>query len=58
MQGAPSVVAAGGGVGATDLLTGDRDEAFLLDFSASPECLAEQAWPQKLQLLFYAVCLR
>ncbi len=44
------MVAAGGGVGATDLLTGDRDEAFLLDFSASPECLAEQAWPQKLQL--------
>ena len=49
-QGAPSVVAAGGGVGATDLLSSDRGEAFLLDFSASPERLAEQVWPTTLQL--------
>ena len=45
LQGAPSVVAAGGGVGATDLLTGDRGEAFLLEFRAPPERLAAQAWP-------------
>ena len=44
-RGAPSVVAAGGAVGATDLLSADRGEAFLLDFSAPTERLAEQALP-------------
>ena len=46
-QGAPSVVAAGGGVGATDLLTADRGESFLVDFSAAPASLAEQVQPLK-----------
>ena len=44
-QGAPSVVAAGGGVGATDLLSDERGEAFLLDFGVSAERLAEQVLP-------------
>ena len=43
-QGAPSVVAAGGGVGATDLLTAERGEVFLLDFGVPAERLAEQVW--------------
>ncbi len=41
-QGAPSVVAAGGAVGATDLLRADRGEAFLLDYSMPTEWLADQ----------------
>ena len=41
-QGAPSVVAAGGAVGATALLRADREEAFVLDFSVPTERLAKQ----------------